>query len=140
MKNFRLQFREADIQNVADKFLKLTEGFKHFAFYGAMGSGKTTFIKALCHKLGTNDLVSSPTFSIVNEYSLTADESIYHFDFYRINSINELYDIGFYEYCNGNAYCFIEWPDKAEGIVPDDFLKVILTEEDNATRILSFTL
>ncbi|MDR2887275.1 MAG: tRNA (adenosine(37)-N6)-threonylcarbamoyltransferase complex ATPase subunit type 1 TsaE, partial [Bacteroidales bacterium] len=85
-----------------------------FAFYGAMGSGKTTIIKSLCRALGTNDAATSPTFTIVNEYKTAAGEPVYHFDFYRIRQIEEVFDIGLEEYFAGNSYCFLEWPELAE--------------------------
>jgi len=139
MQHHELRFSEAEIKVAAEKFLKLIHGYRHIAFYGEMGSGKTTFIKELCKNLETDDLVSSPTFTIVNEYYTRKGKLIYHFDFYRIKKAEELLDIGFYDYCADMNYVFIEWPEKAEEIIPDDFIRVFLTISD-PHRILSFTL
>lgn len=139
MSDFRLVYTLADINRTARQFLQINSDKRHFAFYGDMGVGKTTFITAICNLLGTQDLVSSPTFAIVNEYNTAAGIPVYHFDFYRIKSAVELMDIGFEEYCISDAYCFIEWPDKADEIIPDDFIKVNMEESDDFKRILSFT-
>jgi tRNA threonylcarbamoyladenosine biosynthesis protein TsaE len=138
MQEFRLTFNKQDIVPIAKKFLTITQGYKHFAFYGSLGAGKTTFIAAICNVLGTADLISSPTFAIVNEYSTFERIPIYHFDFYRIKSQVELLDIGFDEYCKEEAYCFIEWPEKGEGFIPDDFIKVALEEQPDGIRIITF--
>jgi tRNA threonylcarbamoyladenosine biosynthesis protein TsaE len=140
MKDFQLVFSEKQIDKVAAQFLELTLKFRHFAFYGSMGSGKTTFITALCRRLDVEDLVSSPTFSIINEYSTKEGLPVYHFDFYRIKAVSELLDIGFEEYCYNQEYCFIEWPEKAEIIIPDDFLKIYIKEVDNSKRSISFKI
>jgi tRNA threonylcarbamoyladenosine biosynthesis protein TsaE len=140
MKKFHFEFILNDIERAAAQFLELTKGIRHYAFYGSMGAGKTTFITALCRKLGTDDLVSSPTFSIINEYITREGIPIFHFDFYRIKKQTELLDIGFEEYCRNDVYCFIEWPEKGEDIIPDDFLKVSLDEINNEKRVLSFSI
>ncbi|MBN1599730.1 MAG: tRNA (adenosine(37)-N6)-threonylcarbamoyltransferase complex ATPase subunit type 1 TsaE [Bacteroidales bacterium] len=139
MKNLRLVYIEEDIERTAKQFLALVGKNKHFAFYGAMGAGKTTFIKALCNVIGTEDLVSSPTFAIINEYSANSGEPIYHFDFYRIKSPTELFDIGFHEYLSDSGYCFIEWPEKANELI-DDFLKVKIKEIKGGKRVLTFAV
>ena len=100
-----------------------------FAFYGKMGAGKTTFIKALCKLLGVEDEVNSPTFAIINEYrSQTTAELIYHFDFYRIKKLEEVYDLGYEDYFYSGALCFIEWPELVEELLPLDAKKVTITE------------
>jgi tRNA threonylcarbamoyladenosine biosynthesis protein TsaE len=140
MPDFRLVYTLKDIDRTAKQFLQIVLGNKHIAFYGGMGVGKTTFITAICKLLGTVDLVSSPTFAIVNEYDTSKGMPVYHFDFYRIKSPIELMDIGFDEYCSSDAYCFIEWPDKASEIIPEDFLTINMEEVDDHKRIISFTL
>ena len=140
MQNQRLTFTLKNISVAAAEFLKITQGYKHFAFYGKMGAGKTTFIKAICQFLGVIDLVSSPTFAIINEYSTQNGDVIYHFDFYRIKTSTELLDIGFYDYCSPDVYGFIEWPEKAEDIIPDDFVKVYIEEDTDETRMLTMSL
>lgn len=139
MEEIKLVFNIDELQDAAAKFLTESKENKKFAFYGEMGAGKTTFITALCDALGTDDLVSSPTFAIVNEYADAEGDPIYHFDFYRIKEASELLDIGFYDYCDQDAWCFIEWPEKAEGIVPDDFIKVKLTVDPEGVRILNYS-
>ena len=110
-----------------------------FAFYGKMGAGKTTFIKAICEELGVTDVINSPTFSIVNEYrSDTTGELIYHFDFYRIKKIEEVYDMGYEDYFDSGALCFIEWPELIDDLLPGDAVKVSITELEDGSRIVSF--
>ncbi len=112
---------------VAKQLLKSFDEKKIIAFYGAMGAGKTTLIKAICVELGVTDTISSPTYSIVNEYRTSNGEKIYHFDFYRIKSVEEAYDMGYEEYFYSNAYCFIEWPEKIEELMPLVYEKVTIT-------------
>lgn len=109
-----------------------------FAFYGKMGAGKTTFIKALCKALGIEDIVNSPTFALVNEYrSDTTGELVYHFDFYRINKIEEVYDMGYEDYFYSGAVCLIEWPELVEDLLPDDAVKVEIIENADGSRTLT---
>ena len=111
----------------AKEFLQIFPEKKIFAFYGAMGAGKTTFIKAICESLGVSTTVSSPSFSIVNEYQSATGAKIFHFDFYRLKSITEAYDLGYEDYFYSDAYCFIEWPEKIEELLPAGFVKVAIT-------------
>ena len=109
---------------------------KVFLFYGEMGVGKTSFIKKFCKELGVTDVVSSPTFSIVNHYSNVNDEIIYHFDFYRTEKKEEVFDIGYEEYLFSSSYCFIEWPEKIEDLLPTNYLKINMKLDDN-NRIIN---
>lgn len=112
---------------VAKQLLQSFDGEKIIAFQGAMGAGKTTLIKAICEELGVKDTISSPTYSIVNEYKTVKGEKIYHFDFYRIKSVDEAYDMGYEEYFYSKAYCFIEWPEKIAELMPLTYEKVTIT-------------
>ena len=114
-----------NIREVARKFVEEIGERRVFAFYGKMGAGKTTFIKAVCEELGVEDVITSPTFAIVNEYT-TGEKSIYHFDFYRIKKLEEVYDMGYEEYFYSGALCFIEWPELIEELLPEDAVKVII--------------
>lgn len=105
-----------------------------FAFYGKMGAGKTTFIQAICKKLGTNDTVTSPTFALINEYKTTAGDSIFHFDFYRIKEMEEAFDLGYEDYIYSGNYCLIEWPEKIEPLLPPDHIAVTIEVENNEIR------
>ena len=107
-----------------------------FAFYGAMGAGKTTFIKALCRELGSNDYVTSPTFALINEYSTANGSVIYHFDFYRIKKLEEAYDLGYEDYIYSGNYCFIEWPEMIESLLPEGIVAVSIKEVENGARQL----
>ncbi len=127
-----------DIENAAGRFLELKGNCNIVALYGEMGAGKTTFAKALCKVLGVVDEVSSPTFNIVNEYLCKTGESVFHFDFYRIDNLDEVYDIGFSEYLYSGSLCIIEWPEKVEQILPDDTLKVQISVLKNHYRELTF--
>lgn len=111
-----------------------------FAFYGKMGSGKTTFIKSLCEELGVEDTINSPTFAIVNEYEDREANTIFHFDFYRIKSIAEVYNMGYEEYFYSNAHCFIEWPELIEELLPEEHIRVDITENDDSTRTIKVTI
>lgn len=129
----------ARINEAAKEFVRLTEGHSIIAFYGAMGAGKTTFIKAVCEELGVRDTINSPTFAIVNEYSLEeSDRFIYHFDFYRIDNQEEAYNIGTDDYFNCGALCLIEWPEKIGTLLPDSTLNVFIEEQSDGSRTVSF--
>ena len=113
------------IREAAKEFIAGMDDRTVFAFYGPMGAGKTTFIKAICEELGVEDVINSPTFAIINEYrSDTTGELIYHFDFYRINKLSEAEDIGTEDYFYSGALCFIEWPELVEELLPEDAVKV----------------
>lgn len=128
----------SELSVVADKFLRLTKDKKVFAFFGPMGVGKTTFIKALCNELGVIEIVTSPTFALVNEYQTAKGNIIYHFDFYRINKIEEAYDFGYEDYFYSDNYCFIEWPDKVAELLPEDVVFVQMIENEDGSRTINF--
>ena len=128
-----------NIHSAAQAFLEATDVNRVFAFYGKMGAGKTTFIKALCEELGVEDAVNSPTFAIVNEYySTRLDGPIFHFDFYRIKRIEEAFDIGTDDYFYSGAPCFIEWPELIEDILPEEAVRVSIEEQPDGTRTIEF--
>ena len=126
-----------NIRESASEFINNIGSHKVFAFYGKMGAGKTTFIKAICEELGVDDVITSPTFAIINEYS-GKDETIYHFDFYRIKKLEEVYDMGYEDYFYSGALCFIEWPELIEEVLPEDAVKVQITEKEDGTRAILF--
>ena len=124
----------SEIKAVAREFIAQMGDKTVFAFKGEMGVGKTTFIKAICEELGVTDIINSPSFAIVNEYRSETDAPIYHFDFYRINKIEEAYDFGYEDYFYGGALCFIEWPEKIASLLPADCVYVSITENEDGSR------
>jgi len=129
-----------EINEAARQFVEAMGDNTVFAFYGKMGAGKTTFIKAVCTLLGVTDNITSPTFAIVNEYrSSIAGELIYHFDFYRIKKLEEVYDLGYEDYFYSGAICFIEWPELIEELLPGNTIKVTIEEETDGARLLTMT-
>ena len=128
----------AALPDVARNLLHAFPDDRFFAFFGKMGVGKTTLIKEMCAALGVKDNVCSPTFAIVNEYSASG-EPVYHFDFYRLKSVSEAYDIGYEEYFYSGCYCFTEWTEKVEELLPERYVRVAL-EEREGNRTLNATL
>ena len=124
------------IHEAAQEFIKGMGKGKVFAFYGKMGAGKTTFIKALCEVLGVEDVITSPTFSLINEYTDGQGNPIYHFDFYRIKKLEEVYDMGYEDYFYSGCLCLLEWPELIEGILPEDVVKITIEEQADGTRKL----
>ena len=111
-----------------------------FAFHGDMGAGKTTFIKAICENLGVSDTINSPTFAIVNEYRSDSGELIYHFDFYRINKIEEVFDFGYEDYFYSGSLCFIEWPEKVDTLLTKDTVNVYVKVQEDGSREVSLSI
>ena len=130
------------IREAAREFIANMGDTRVFAFYGKMGAGKTTFVKVVCEELGVDDVITSPTFAIINEYSLTShllpltSSTIYHFDFYRIKRLEEVYDMGYEDYFYSGALCFIEWPELIEEILPDDAARVSIEEQEDGSRVV----
>jgi tRNA threonylcarbamoyladenosine biosynthesis protein TsaE len=130
----------ADLQEVAKHLLEDAGTCRVWLFYGEMGAGKTTLIKALCHNLNVIDSMSSPTFSIVNEYGTSQQEPVFHFDFFRIKHEAEAYDIGTEEYFDSGHYCFIEWPEKIPTLIPDLHVKIRITSETETLRTIALSV
>ena len=131
------------IREAAREFIEHIGERRVFAFYGKMGAGKTTFVKAISEELGVDDVITSPTFAIINEYTpssllLPPSSKIFHFDFYRIKKLEEVYDMGYEDYFYSGALCFIEWPELIEEILPDDAVRVSITEQEDGSRVVSF--
>ena len=121
-----------NIRQAAKLFVEQIGAYKVFAFYGKMGAGKTTFIKAICEELGVEEVITSPTFAIINEYEAKG-QPVYHFDFYRIDEPREATNIGFEEYLASGCYCFIEWTEKVESILQGDYVPVTIQRTDDGT-------
>jgi tRNA threonylcarbamoyladenosine biosynthesis protein TsaE len=129
----------SDLNKAAKELLKFCGELKVMTFSGNLGAGKTTFIKAICNEVGVSDLVSSPTFSIINEYRDKENTPVYHFDFYRIKTTQEAEDTGCVDYFFSGNYCFIEWPGIAENLLPDNYVKIEITVA-NEIRTINATL
>ena len=132
-----MKFSLSNINEAAAEFLKKLGDKRIVAFYGSMGAGKTTFIKAICDVLGVTDTVNSPTFAIVNEYLAASGDSVYHFDFYRIKKIEEAYDFGYEDYFYSGNLCLIEWPELIEELLPEDTVRVKIEEIEGGERELT---
>lgn len=127
-----------EINQVAEKILKQASS-RTFIFYGQLGAGKTTLIQSLAQKLGVKDRIGSPTFSLVNEYTNEKDELLLHFDLYRLENVEEAYDIGIDEYLSSDAWIFIEWPDKIVPLLSDDYQKIEIIRQDSGQRLLTIS-
>lgn len=128
-----------NIRGAAREFVANIDGNTVFAFYGKMGAGKTTFIKAVCEELGVEDVITSPTFAIVNEYHCAGSgQIVYHFDFYRIKKLEEVYDMGYEDYFYSGCLCLMEWPELIEELLPGDAVKVTIAEQEDGSRIVEF--
>lgn len=125
------------IHEAAKDFIKGMGDGKVFAFYGKMGAGKTTFIKALCEVLEVKDVITSPTFAIINEYTDGNNNPIYHFDFYRIKKLEEVYDMGYEDYFYSGNLCLLEWPELVEDVLPENVIKVTIEEQPDGSRLLT---
>lgn len=127
-----------EISEAAKLFISTIGKDNVFAFYGKMGAGKTTFIKAICEELGVEDVITSPTFAIVNEYTDGKGSPIYHFDFYRIKKLDEVYDMGYADYFDSGNLCFLEWPELIEDLLPENVVKVTIEETEGSCRRITF--
>ncbi len=130
----------ADLPDVAAKILSWNPSVKIIALQGKMGAGKTTLIKSLCEELEVQEVVNSPTFALVNEYTTIVGDPVYHFDFYRINKLEEVYDIGYEEYFYSENYCFIEWPEMVKALLPENFILVEITVDEEERRTFNCSL
>lgn len=139
-----MEIKITDIEHIGEaarQFIDTIGDSRVFAFYGSMGAGKTTFIKAVCEQLGVEDVVTSPTFAIVNEYSLPCggklEGAVYHFDFYRIKRLDEAYDMGYEDYFYSGSLCFVEWPELIEDLLPADAVRVTIAEQSDGSRLVT---
>jgi tRNA threonylcarbamoyladenosine biosynthesis protein TsaE len=128
------------LPHAAEEMLHALGEKRVIAFFGEMGAGKTTFIKALCEVLRVSDVTSSPSFGLINEYKSSGGTTVYHFDFYRIRDIEEVYDLGYEEYLYSGSYCFLEWPEKVESLLPGDTVRVKISVNEKGGRVLQFSL
>jgi len=128
-----------DLDAVARAILSDLKNKNIFAIAGKMGAGKTTLIKSFCNVLGVMEMVSSPTFALINEYTDTNNEAVFHFDFYRIKKMEEVFDIGYEEYFYSDNYCFIEWPELITTLLPDDHVKITIKVGEDEKRIISYS-
>ena len=126
-----------EISSAARQFVESIGESRIFAFYGSMGAGKTTFIKAICEELRVEDVITSPTFAIVNEYTTGTGKPLYHFDFYRIKKLDEFYDMGGEDYFGSGNLCFIEWPELIEDVLPEEAVIVNIKEVDDGSRLVT---
>ncbi len=131
---------EKDLEKVVQEVLELFPDIRIYAFYGQLGAGKTTLIKTFCRHLGVNHGMSSPTFSLINEYQNDKGDKIYHFDFYRIKNEREALDIGVNEYFHSGSWCFVEWPENIGHLLPDKYLKLQITPQDKEYRTIEIQL
>lgn len=130
---------ESELAMVANALIEKHPDARIFAFFGQMGAGKTTFIKTLCQLMQVTDNVASPTFSLINEYHTTPGRRVYHFDFYRIKKFEEAFDLGYEDYFYSGDYCFVEWPELIEPLLPEDTVNVYITaNEADGSRLFSF--
>lgn len=131
----RIEIPSVDnIQEAARQFVAQMGRARVFALHGQMGAGKTTFVKAVCRELGVEDVVTSPTFALVNEYTAGDGSPVFHFDFYRVKSLDEVYDMGFEDYLYGGALCLVEWPELVEGLLPRDAVAVTIRVNADGSR------
>ncbi len=129
-----------NLPSAVKRLLKYSGNKRIFAFYGSLGAGKTTIIKEICKQLGASDITSSPSFTMVNEYRTPEGKSLYHIDFYRVRNTGEVFDFGIEEYLYGGSYCFMEWPDLVEELLPIDTVKIHIIVGKNEKRILELFL
>ncbi len=140
-KNKRMKLTIKNIESIhetAREFINSIGDHRVLAFYGKMGAGKTTFTKAVCEELGVTDVITSPTFAIVNEYTAGNGEPVYHFDFYRIKKLEEVYDMGYEDYFYSGNLCLMEWPELIEDLLPEDALRIAIEENPDGTRTVTF--